>query len=150
MLLLVVNLISLCLYMMFKLQTWIGIVDGDLQDCTRSDLYSYIVDFLCSCSSLDLVWKYAHWVLQKDPTVGSESLSSIQHLTLLDQCNNPFVVCRLVSTFSPRDLKVETGQTWAPTMSSPTSESTAERCSSTWNIWCWKKKYRYKWICVLA
>lgn len=44
-------------------------VDGSLQDSTRSDLYEYIVDFLCSCSSLDLVWKYADWVVQKDPTV---------------------------------------------------------------------------------
>ncbi|XP_075905435.1 transforming growth factor-beta receptor-associated protein 1 homolog [Nelusetta ayraudi] len=52
------------------LQTWIRIVDGDLQDATRSDLYSYIVDFLCSCSSLDIVWKYADWALQKDPTTG--------------------------------------------------------------------------------
>lgn len=56
---------------------WIRIVDGDLQDSTRSDLYSYIVDFLCSCSNLDLVWKYADWALQKDPTVGYESISFI-------------------------------------------------------------------------
>lgn len=45
-------------------------VDGDLQDSTRSDLYEYIVDFLCCCSNLDLVWKYADWALRKDPTVG--------------------------------------------------------------------------------
>lgn len=50
-------------------------MDGDLLDATRSDLYSYIVDFLCSCSSLDIVWKYADWALQKDPTVGYESVS---------------------------------------------------------------------------
>lgn len=62
----------------------------------------------------------------------------------------PFVVRRLVSTFLPRDLKVETGQTWALMMSSPTSESTAEHCFSTWNIWFWKKRYRYKWIYFLA
>ncbi|XP_068616411.1 transforming growth factor-beta receptor-associated protein 1 homolog [Brachionichthys hirsutus] len=52
------------------LQLWIRVVDGDLQDSTRSDLYEYIVDFLCSCSSVDLVWKYADWALQKDPPIG--------------------------------------------------------------------------------
>lgn len=62
----------------------------------------------------------------------------------------PFVVRRLVSTFLPRDLKVETGQTWALMTSSPTSESTAEHCFSTWNIWFWKRRYRYKWIHSLA
>uniref|UniRef100_A0A3B4TN33 Transforming growth factor, beta receptor associated protein 1 n=1 Tax=Seriola dumerili TaxID=41447 RepID=A0A3B4TN33_SERDU len=56
------------------LQLWIRVVDGDLQDSTRSDLYEYIVDFLCSISNLDLVWKYADWALQKDPTVGYEYL----------------------------------------------------------------------------
>uniref|UniRef100_A0A671TEV7 Transforming growth factor, beta receptor associated protein 1 n=1 Tax=Sparus aurata TaxID=8175 RepID=A0A671TEV7_SPAAU len=35
-----------------------------------SDLYEYIVDFLCSCANLDLIWKYADWALQKDPTNG--------------------------------------------------------------------------------
>lgn len=62
----------------------------------------------------------------------------------------PFVVRRLVSTFLPRDLKVETGQTWALMTSSPTSEGTAEHCFSTWNIWFWKRRYRYKWIYSLA
>nr|XP_040019423.1 transforming growth factor-beta receptor-associated protein 1 homolog [Gasterosteus aculeatus aculeatus]XP_040019430.1 transforming growth factor-beta receptor-associated protein 1 homolog [Gasterosteus aculeatus aculeatus]XP_040019439.1 transforming growth factor-beta receptor-associated protein 1 homolog [Gasterosteus aculeatus aculeatus] len=52
------------------LQLWIRVADGDLQDSTRSDLYEYIVDVLGSCSSLDLVWKYADWALRKDPTVG--------------------------------------------------------------------------------
>ncbi|KAM8877592.1 transforming growth factor-beta receptor-associated protein 1 homolog isoform 1-T2 [Synchiropus picturatus] len=50
------------------LQMWIRVADGDLQDPTRSDLYEYIVDFLCSCTNLDLVWQYADWALQKDPT----------------------------------------------------------------------------------
>uniref|UniRef100_A0AAQ4NP23 CNH domain-containing protein n=1 Tax=Gasterosteus aculeatus aculeatus TaxID=481459 RepID=A0AAQ4NP23_GASAC len=50
------------------LQLWIRVADGDLQDSTRSDLYEYIVDVLGSCSSLDLVWKYADWALRKDPT----------------------------------------------------------------------------------
>uniref|UniRef100_H3CVP4 Transforming growth factor, beta receptor associated protein 1 n=1 Tax=Tetraodon nigroviridis TaxID=99883 RepID=H3CVP4_TETNG len=52
------------------LQLWIRVADGDLQDSTRSDLYEYIVNFLCSCSCLDLVWKYADWALQKDPARG--------------------------------------------------------------------------------
>ncbi|XP_017260971.1 transforming growth factor-beta receptor-associated protein 1 homolog [Kryptolebias marmoratus] len=51
------------------LQLWIRVVDGELQDFTRSDLFEYIVDFLCS-SNLDLVWKYADWALRKDPTMG--------------------------------------------------------------------------------
>uniref|UniRef100_A0A1A8FJC0 Transforming growth factor, beta receptor associated protein 1 n=1 Tax=Nothobranchius korthausae TaxID=1143690 RepID=A0A1A8FJC0_9TELE len=52
------------------LQLWIRVVDGELQDCTRSDLYEYIVDFLCCTSNLDLVWKYADWALRKDPSKG--------------------------------------------------------------------------------
>ncbi|KAM9409528.1 transforming growth factor-beta receptor-associated protein 1 homolog isoform 2-T3 [Pholidichthys leucotaenia] len=52
------------------LQLWIQVVDGDLQDSTRSDLYEYIVDFLCSSSNLDIVWKYADWALRKDPNIG--------------------------------------------------------------------------------
>ncbi|XP_072321311.1 transforming growth factor-beta receptor-associated protein 1 homolog [Eucyclogobius newberryi] len=52
------------------LQLWIRVADGDLQDATRSDLFEYIVDFLCSCSNLDLVWKYADWALRKKPTTG--------------------------------------------------------------------------------
>lgn len=53
-------------------------VDGDLQDSMRSDLYEYIVNFLCSCSSLDLVWKYADWALQKDPAVGYRTLKYLK------------------------------------------------------------------------
>ncbi|XP_056134372.1 transforming growth factor-beta receptor-associated protein 1 homolog [Lampris incognitus] len=52
------------------LQLWIRVVDGDLQDATRSDLFEYIVDFLSFCSNRDLVWKYAEWALHKDPTIG--------------------------------------------------------------------------------
>ncbi|XP_036401363.1 transforming growth factor-beta receptor-associated protein 1 homolog [Megalops cyprinoides] len=52
------------------LQLWVRIVDGDLQDSTRSDLYEYVVDFLSFCSKLDLVWKYADWALHKDQKVG--------------------------------------------------------------------------------
>lgn len=61
------------IFCLFLYQFWIRVADGDLQDCSRSDLYEYIVDFLSSCSCLDIVWKYADWALQKDPTVGSEA-----------------------------------------------------------------------------
>ncbi|XP_066520555.1 transforming growth factor-beta receptor-associated protein 1 homolog [Hoplias malabaricus] len=52
------------------LQLWVRVVNGDLQDSTRADLFEYVVDFLSSCSNLDLVWKYADWALQKDQKVG--------------------------------------------------------------------------------
>lgn len=52
------------------LQLWVKIVDGDIQDSTRSDLYEYIVDFLTFCSDQDLVWKYSEWILQKNEEVG--------------------------------------------------------------------------------
>ncbi|XP_035992465.1 transforming growth factor-beta receptor-associated protein 1 homolog [Fundulus heteroclitus] len=52
------------------LQLWIRIVDGELRDATRSDLYDYVVDFLCCSSNMEVVWKYADWALQKDPTTG--------------------------------------------------------------------------------
>ncbi|KAM8821907.1 transforming growth factor-beta receptor-associated protein 1 [Eudromia elegans] len=52
------------------LQLWVKIVNGDIQDSTRSDLYEYVVDFLTFCSDHDLVWKYSEWVLQKNEEVG--------------------------------------------------------------------------------
>ncbi|XP_007883285.2 transforming growth factor-beta receptor-associated protein 1 homolog [Callorhinchus milii] len=52
------------------LQLWMNIVDGGLEDTTRSDLYEYIIDFLSFCSDHELVWKYADWALQKNEEVG--------------------------------------------------------------------------------
>ncbi|KAL6456082.1 hypothetical protein MHYP_G00359330 [Metynnis hypsauchen] len=52
------------------LQMWVRVVNGDLQDSTRADLFEYVVDFLSFCSNLDLVWKYADWALQKDQKIG--------------------------------------------------------------------------------
>ncbi|XP_072850624.2 transforming growth factor-beta receptor-associated protein 1 isoform X2 [Pogona vitticeps] len=52
------------------LQLWVKIVNGDIQDSTRTDLYDYIVDFLTSCPDHELVWKYAEWVLQRSEEVG--------------------------------------------------------------------------------
>nr|XP_061830690.1 transforming growth factor-beta receptor-associated protein 1 homolog [Nerophis lumbriciformis]XP_061830691.1 transforming growth factor-beta receptor-associated protein 1 homolog [Nerophis lumbriciformis] len=49
------------------LQMWTRVADGHLEDSTRTDLFDYIVDFLCSTANLDLVWKYANWALHKDP-----------------------------------------------------------------------------------
>lgn len=70
-----VNVFSLnILFDIFFAQLWIRVADGDLQDSTRSDLYEYVVDFLCSCSNLDLVWKYADWALQKDPIVSYHNI----------------------------------------------------------------------------
>ncbi|XP_078401715.1 transforming growth factor-beta receptor-associated protein 1 homolog isoform X1 [Cetorhinus maximus] len=52
------------------LQLWVKIVDGQLQDATRSDLFEYIVDFLSFCPNHELVWKYADWALLKNEEVG--------------------------------------------------------------------------------
>ncbi|XP_015284066.1 PREDICTED: transforming growth factor-beta receptor-associated protein 1 [Gekko japonicus] len=52
------------------LQLWVKIVNGDIQDSTRTDLYEYIVDFLTSCSDHELVWKYAEWLLQQSEEIG--------------------------------------------------------------------------------
>ncbi|XP_047637279.1 transforming growth factor-beta receptor-associated protein 1 [Phacochoerus africanus] len=51
-------------------QLWVNIVNGDVQDATRSDLYEYVVDFLTYSLDSDLVWTYADWVLQKSQEVG--------------------------------------------------------------------------------
>ncbi len=48
---------------------WVKIVNGDLQDSTRPDLFEYVVDFLSFCSNLDLVWRHADWALKKDQKV---------------------------------------------------------------------------------
>ncbi|XP_066476276.1 transforming growth factor-beta receptor-associated protein 1 [Tiliqua scincoides] len=52
------------------LQLWVKIVNGEIQDSTRTDLYEYIVDFLTSCLDHELVWKYAEWVLQRNEEIG--------------------------------------------------------------------------------
>uniref|UniRef100_A0A5F9CIS0 Transforming growth factor beta receptor associated protein 1 n=1 Tax=Oryctolagus cuniculus TaxID=9986 RepID=A0A5F9CIS0_RABIT len=51
-------------------QLWVSIVNGDVQDSTRADLYEYIVDFLTYCLDQQLVWAYADWLLQKSQEVG--------------------------------------------------------------------------------
>lgn len=51
-------------------QLWVNIVNGDIHDSTRSDLYEYVIDFLTYTSDQELVWKYADWALQKSEEVG--------------------------------------------------------------------------------
>ncbi|KAM4698963.1 transforming growth factor-beta receptor-associated protein 1 [Discoglossus pictus] len=52
------------------LQIWVRIVNGDLEDNTRPDLFDYVVDFLTFSNDQLLVWQYADWVLQKSEQVG--------------------------------------------------------------------------------
>ncbi|XP_004704492.1 transforming growth factor-beta receptor-associated protein 1 [Echinops telfairi] len=52
------------------LQLWVNIVNGEIHDATRSDLYDYVVDFLTYCSDGALVWKHADWLLQQSEEVG--------------------------------------------------------------------------------
>ncbi|XP_053444896.1 transforming growth factor-beta receptor-associated protein 1 isoform X2 [Nycticebus coucang] len=51
-------------------QLWVNIVNGDIQDSTRSDVYEYVVDFLTCCVDQELVWAHADWVLQRSEEVG--------------------------------------------------------------------------------
>ncbi|KAM3933506.1 transforming growth factor-beta receptor-associated protein 1 isoform 1-T3 [Leptodactylus fuscus] len=53
-------------------QVWVRIVNGELEDNTRPDLFEYIVDFLTFSKDQQLVWQYADWVLQKSEQVGVE------------------------------------------------------------------------------
>lgn len=77
------------------LQLWIRVADGEVQDSTRSDLYEYIVDFLCSCSNLDLVWKYADWTLRKNPTTGVQVFTKRPATKNLPELNPDDVVTYL-------------------------------------------------------
>lgn len=58
-----------CLFFLISSQLWVNIVNGDIQDSTRSDLYEYIVDFLTYCLDQELVWTHADWLLQKSEEV---------------------------------------------------------------------------------
>ncbi|OBS79910.1 hypothetical protein A6R68_21890, partial [Neotoma lepida] len=55
---------------LLDLLLWVNIVNGDIQDSTRSDLYEYIVDFLTYCLDQELVWTHADWLLQKSEEIG--------------------------------------------------------------------------------
>ncbi|KAM9320927.1 transforming growth factor-beta receptor-associated protein 1 [Gastrophryne carolinensis] len=52
------------------LQIWVRIVNGDLEDNTRPDLFDYVVDFLTFSKDQQLVWQYLDWVLQKSEQMG--------------------------------------------------------------------------------
>lgn len=77
------------------LQLWIRVADGELRDSTRSDLYEYIVDFLCTCSNLDLVWKYADWTLRKNPSTGVQVFTKRPAAKNLPELNPDDVVTYL-------------------------------------------------------
>lgn len=89
-------------------QVWTRVVDGELQDSTRPDLYEYIVDFLTFCPDLDLVWRYSDWALKRDPKVPTQQdppglLSAIinsttKPLVLLIYCMETFPVLLPEST----------------------------------------------------
>ncbi|XP_023617844.1 transforming growth factor-beta receptor-associated protein 1 isoform X3 [Myotis lucifugus] len=51
-------------------QLWVNIVNGEIDDPTRADLYDYVVDFLTHSPDHALVWKHADWALQKSEEVG--------------------------------------------------------------------------------
>lgn len=50
-------------------QLWVNIVNGEIADPTRTDLYDYVVDFLTHSPDRALVWKHADWALQKSEEV---------------------------------------------------------------------------------
>uniref|UniRef100_A0A674DDG9 Transforming growth factor, beta receptor associated protein 1 n=1 Tax=Salmo trutta TaxID=8032 RepID=A0A674DDG9_SALTR len=77
------------------LQLWVRVVNGDLQDSTRSDLYEYVVDFLSFCSNPDLVWKYADWALQRDQTIGVQIFTRRPKDQVKDQVNPDDVITYL-------------------------------------------------------
>lgn len=77
----------------FLLQLWVKIVDGDIQDSTRSDLYEYIVDFLTFCPDQELVWKYSEWILQKNEEVCDWH---IFHRTSVFPCRDVWVFLNVV------------------------------------------------------
>ncbi|XP_069052414.1 transforming growth factor-beta receptor-associated protein 1 isoform X2 [Lepisosteus oculatus] len=64
-----------CLYQshghsLSAIQTWTKIVDGHHHENMHFDVYSHIVDFLCCETDLEVVWKYADWVLKKNQEMG--------------------------------------------------------------------------------
>lgn len=76
-------------------QLWTRVADGELQDSTRSDLFEYIVDFLCSCSNLDVVWKFADWTLRKNPITGVQVFTKRPAVKNLPELNPDDVVTYL-------------------------------------------------------
>ncbi|XP_061430796.1 transforming growth factor-beta receptor-associated protein 1-like [Lethenteron reissneri] len=52
------------------LQYWVRVVDGELSDASRPDLFSFVVDFLSYCPSAKLVWRHSAWALQRSEETG--------------------------------------------------------------------------------
>uniref|UniRef100_A0A8C9AB97 Transforming growth factor beta receptor associated protein 1 n=1 Tax=Prolemur simus TaxID=1328070 RepID=A0A8C9AB97_PROSS len=67
---LLTDMFSFCLVLLHPVALWVNIVNGDIQDSTRSDVYEYVVDFLACCVDRELVWAHADWVLQKSEEIG--------------------------------------------------------------------------------
>ncbi|KAM4045450.1 LOW QUALITY PROTEIN: transforming growth factor-beta receptor-associated protein 1 [Anomaloglossus baeobatrachus] len=75
-------------------QIWVRIVNGELEDNTRSDLFEYIVDFLTFSKDQHLVWQYADWVLQKSEQVGVQIFTK---RSLEEQSLNGFCPDKIIS-----------------------------------------------------
>ncbi|XP_056412095.1 transforming growth factor-beta receptor-associated protein 1 isoform X2 [Hyla sarda] len=75
-------------------QIWVRIVNGELEDHTRPDLFEYIVDFLTFSNDQHLVWQYADWVLQKSEQVGVQIFTK---RSSEEQLQNGFCPDKIVS-----------------------------------------------------
>ncbi|XP_018418950.1 PREDICTED: transforming growth factor-beta receptor-associated protein 1 [Nanorana parkeri] len=76
------------------LQVWVRIVNGDLEDNTRPDLFEYVVDFLTFSKDQQLVWQYVDWVLQKSEQIGVQIFTK---RSLDEQLQNGFCPDTIVS-----------------------------------------------------
>lgn len=76
------------------LQIWVRIVNGDLEDNTRTDLFEYVVDFLTFSKDQQLVWQYVDWVLQKSEQIGVQIFTK---RSLDEQLQNGFCPDKIVS-----------------------------------------------------
>lgn len=76
------------------LQVWVRIVNGDLEDNTRPDLFEYVVDFLTFSKDQQLVWQYVDWVLQKSEQIGVQIFTK---RSLDEQLQNGFCPDKIVS-----------------------------------------------------
>lgn len=76
-------------------QLWVNIVNGEIDDPTRADLYDYVVDFLTRSPDPELVWKYADWALQKSEEVGVQVFTKRPLEEQQDSFNPDHVLSRL-------------------------------------------------------
>ncbi|XP_014391941.1 PREDICTED: transforming growth factor-beta receptor-associated protein 1 [Myotis brandtii] len=76
-------------------QLWVNIVNGEIDDPTRADLYDYVVDFLTHSPDHALVWKHADWALQKSEEVGVQVFTKRPSEEQQDGFNPDDVLTRL-------------------------------------------------------